>query len=163
MGLMIYLKAVCVCVSVWLYYRKQDFKRDDNILIEFVLSDEVELLSCVRLFATPWTVAYNAPPAMGFSRQEYWSGLPFGYFFFYTCFGIFIFKDEHENIHNILFNATNFLSKHFLSLSFLNSEFLIILHYESLCAYFDFILESYYTLEELKCLARSTVFAEVFT
>ena len=34
-------------------------------------------LSCVRLFATPWTVAYQAPPSMGFSRQEYWSGLPF--------------------------------------------------------------------------------------
>ena len=34
-------------------------------------------LSCVRLFATPWTVAYQAPPFMGFSRQEYWSGLPF--------------------------------------------------------------------------------------
>ena len=31
----------------------------------------------VRLFATPWTVAYQAPPSMGFSRQEYWSGLPF--------------------------------------------------------------------------------------
>ena len=38
---------------------------------------EVKLLSCVPLFATPWTVAYQAPPAMGFSRQEYWSGLPF--------------------------------------------------------------------------------------
>ena len=34
-------------------------------------------LSCVRLFATPWTVAYQAPLSMGFSRQEYWSGLPF--------------------------------------------------------------------------------------
>ena len=30
-----------------------------------------------RLFAIPWTVAYQAPPSMGFSRQEYWSGLPF--------------------------------------------------------------------------------------
>ena len=30
----------------------------------------------VRLFVTPWTVAYQAPPSMGFSRQEYWSGLP---------------------------------------------------------------------------------------
>ena len=38
---------------------------------------EVKLLSGVRLFATPWTVAYQAPPSMGFSRQEYWSGLPF--------------------------------------------------------------------------------------
>ena len=34
-------------------------------------------LSRVRFFATPWTVAYQAPPSMGFSRQEYWSGLPF--------------------------------------------------------------------------------------
>ena len=37
----------------------------------------VKSLSRVRLFATPWTVAYQAPPSMGFSRQEYWSGLPF--------------------------------------------------------------------------------------
>ena len=34
-------------------------------------------LSHVRLFVTPWTVAYQAPPSMGFSRQDYWSGLPF--------------------------------------------------------------------------------------
>ena len=34
-------------------------------------------LSHVRLFATPWTLAHQAPPSMGFSRQEYWSGLPF--------------------------------------------------------------------------------------
>ena len=38
---------------------------------------KVKSLSCVQLFATPWTVAYQAPPSMGFSRQEYWSGLPF--------------------------------------------------------------------------------------
>ena len=37
----------------------------------------MKLLSLVRLFATPWTVAYQALPSMGFSRQEYWSGLPF--------------------------------------------------------------------------------------
>ena len=33
-------------------------------------------LSRVRLFATPWTAAYQAPLSMGFSRQEYWSGVP---------------------------------------------------------------------------------------
>ena len=33
-------------------------------------------LSHVRLFTTPWTAAYQAPPSMGFSRQEYWSGVP---------------------------------------------------------------------------------------
>ena len=38
---------------------------------------KVKLLSRVHLFATPWTVAYQAPLSMGFSRQEYWSGLPF--------------------------------------------------------------------------------------
>ena len=37
---------------------------------------KVKSPSRVRLFATPWTVAYQAPPSMGFSRQEYWSGLP---------------------------------------------------------------------------------------
>ena len=33
-------------------------------------------LSCVRLLATPWSAAYQAPWSMGFSRQKYWSGLP---------------------------------------------------------------------------------------
>ena len=37
---------------------------------------KVKSLSRVQLFATLWTVAYHAPPSMGFSRQEYWSGLP---------------------------------------------------------------------------------------
>ena len=38
---------------------------------------KVKSLSRVRLFANPWTVAYQAPPSMGFPRQECWSGLPF--------------------------------------------------------------------------------------
>ena len=38
---------------------------------------KVKSFSHVRLFATPWTVAYQAPQSMEFSRQEYWSGLPF--------------------------------------------------------------------------------------
>ena len=37
---------------------------------------KVKSLSCVRLFATPWTEAYQAPPSMGFSRQEYWRRVP---------------------------------------------------------------------------------------
>ena len=37
---------------------------------------KVKSLSPVRLWATPWTAAYRAPPSMGFSRQEYWSGVP---------------------------------------------------------------------------------------
>ena len=41
------------------------------------LKVKVKLLSRVRLSATPWTVAHQAPRSMGFSRQEYWRGLPF--------------------------------------------------------------------------------------
>ena len=37
---------------------------------------KVKSLSSIRLLATPWTAAYQAPPSMGFSRQDYWSGLP---------------------------------------------------------------------------------------
>ena len=47
---------VCVCVHVCVH---------------------AHLLSCFKLFATSWTVAYQAPLSMGFSRQEYWSGLLF--------------------------------------------------------------------------------------
>ena len=49
-----YLVGVCVCVCVCV----------------------CQLLSCVQLFATPWTVAFQVPLSMGFSRQGYWSGLP---------------------------------------------------------------------------------------
>ena len=38
---------------------------------------KVKSLSHIRLFGIPWTVAYQAPPSMGFSRQKYWSGVPF--------------------------------------------------------------------------------------
>ena len=37
---------------------------------------KVKSLSRVRLLATPWTAGYQAPPSMGFSKQEYWSGVP---------------------------------------------------------------------------------------
>ena len=42
-----------------------------------LLKVKVKSLSHARLFVTPWTVGHQAPPSMGFPRQEYWSGLPF--------------------------------------------------------------------------------------
>ena len=39
--------------------------------------NEKVLLSCVQFFVTPWAVARQAPPSMGFPRPQYWSGLPF--------------------------------------------------------------------------------------
>ena len=44
---------------------------------KFYVLCEVKSLSRVRLFVTPWTVAYQAPQSVEFSRQENWSGLPF--------------------------------------------------------------------------------------
>ena len=42
-----------------------------------LINSEVKLLSRVQLFVIPWTAAFQAPPSVGFSRQEYWNGLPF--------------------------------------------------------------------------------------
>ena len=49
----------------------------DQSLLSPLERKKVKSLSCVQLFATLWTVAHQAPPSMGFSRQEYWSGLLF--------------------------------------------------------------------------------------
>ena len=46
---------------------------------------KVKSLSRAWLFATPWTVARQAPPSVGFSRREYWSGLPFPSPHIYVC------------------------------------------------------------------------------
>ena len=48
-----------------------------HFLLQKELQKESEVARCVWLFATPWTVAYQGPPSTEFSRQEYWSGLPF--------------------------------------------------------------------------------------
>ena len=55
---------LCVCVCVCVYVCLS--------LLLLLLSR----FSRVRLWATPWTAAHQAPPSMGFSRQEYWSGVP---------------------------------------------------------------------------------------
>ena len=55
---------------------RRKFEEKWDICIEYLLWVSVKLLSHVWFFATPWTIAYQAPPSMGFSRQEYWSGLP---------------------------------------------------------------------------------------
>ena len=66
---------MCVCVYNFVFYRKV------HIAITFIkVSKDISLSlvtkSCPTL-VTPWTVACQAPLSMGFSRQEYWSGLPF--------------------------------------------------------------------------------------
>ena len=60
---------------LWAVYAT--FFQDPELGSSSVMKVKVKSLSHVPLFVTPWTVAYHAPPSMGFSRQEYWSGLSF--------------------------------------------------------------------------------------
>ena len=48
-----------------------------EMLVQVKCEVKVKSLSCVQLFVTRWSVAHQAPQSMGFSRQEYWSRLPF--------------------------------------------------------------------------------------
>ena len=63
-------------IMVEQYFYVQKFASFIKVSWRFSFS-LVKLISRVWLFATPWTVAHQAPPSMGFSRREYWSGLPF--------------------------------------------------------------------------------------
>ena len=68
---------------------------------------KVKLLSRVWLLATPWTAAYQAPPSMGFSRQEYWSGFPLPSLWCFLGLGYFNIHDS--NMKN---KQTNKLPNH---------------------------------------------------
>ena len=56
--------------------RIEDKNKNGEGFFVYLMIEAAESLSRVRLLATPWTAAYKAPPSMGFSRQEYWSGVP---------------------------------------------------------------------------------------
>ena len=72
---------------------------------------KVKLLSYVWLLATPWIAAYQAPPSMGFSRQEYWSGVPLPSPTEHTkSFQIHLIKSPREQ-KKYLKNTKNFLDQ----------------------------------------------------
>ena len=64
------------CVPTHMEYY-QSGKHTWALSVQSFYRGKVKSPSRVWLFAAPWTVAYHDPPSMGFSRQEYWSGLPF--------------------------------------------------------------------------------------
>ena len=68
---------------------------------EMPLNNVLSHFSCVRLFVTPWTVARQGPLSMGFSRQEYWSGLPFP-FLHEDSFGIFPTQGSNPHVLHLL-------------------------------------------------------------
>ena len=61
-----FLSGFLSCTAFYIVYEKNYF-----------FCEVLKSLSRIRLFVSPWTVAYQAPQSMEFSRQEYWSGLPF--------------------------------------------------------------------------------------
>ena len=80
---------------------------------------KVRSLSRVRLFATPWTVAYQPFPSMGFSRQEYWSGMPSpspkgltGFHeFWWEKYSVFIFSKFQVKCSGVFFSVLNIDNK----------------------------------------------------
>ena len=79
-NLMMYRDPPSHCVLTWqranklwslFFLSKHAFHHEVSALLK-----KGKSLSRVRLFATPWTAAYQAPPSMGFSKQKYWSGVP---------------------------------------------------------------------------------------
>ena len=72
---------------------------------------KVKLLTSVQLFATPWSAAYQAPPFMGFSRQEYWSGVPLPSPFekiayTFICLNLFVYS-----LHVGLFHMSGYFGR----------------------------------------------------
>ena len=67
-GLKVAIFLVCLCLAIVLA---------QHIHVWSEVLAKCQLLSCVRLFSTPWTIVHQAPLSMKFSRQEYLSGLPF--------------------------------------------------------------------------------------
>ena len=73
-----YVFTVAVFSSLFLYITFTGFLSNSNLLSNSLLRVLFVLVfSCVQLFVTPWTVAHQAPLSVEFSRQAYWSGLPF--------------------------------------------------------------------------------------
>ena len=112
---------------------------------------KVNSLSYVRLLATPWTAAYQAPPFMGFARQEYWSGLPLPSPHIYIWY---IHMYPYFNILLLLFYWTNYLLdqigirkiKNFILPSFIACLVLILSLYRSevLTLLFSFSLKNFF-------------------
>ena len=92
---------------------------------------KVKSLSRVWLFVTPWTAAHQAPPSVGFSRQEYWSGVPLP--------SPFLFLDEFFKIMNEFWISFNSFSLSFWSTHIFFSFMLIWWHTDFLTLYFRII------------------------
>ena len=110
---------------------------------------KVKSFSRVRLCVTPWTAAYQAPPSMGFSRQEYWSGVPLP---FPSCLSSLLL-----NLHNeFLFSGVIYFSSKLLdSLYLLDSNSRLKLSFPSFVHFFHNFLH-HICNNDLKSLSTNT-------
>ena len=72
---------------------------------------KVKSLSRVRLLATPWTATHQAPPSMGFSRQEHWSGVPL----LYGDMSLNIFINSSKILHHVFIYYDSYTVKSYIS------------------------------------------------
>ena len=110
---------------------------------------KVKSLSCVRLCETPWTAVCQAPPSMGFSRQEYWSGLPLTSPYLYLD-GLKVNVLQISSFKNMTFFCVSHHSErqHFLAICLIHKLgnessvffFLFLLFWQTLCTLFNLSL-----------------------
>ena len=72
-----FLEHFCCCCSSFSHKLHYLISSNSPSYLLHKIFNNVKLLSRVRLFVIPWTVVHQVPLSVGFSRQEYWSGLPF--------------------------------------------------------------------------------------
>ena len=105
---------------------------------------KVKSLSRARLLATPWTAAHQAPPSMGFSRQEYWSGVPLPSPLLDYKSSLFLVFEVNLNLllpsYFLIFVCLSFSMHHLFSFLTFQCFFPFGLHFELTEDMFVFIL-----------------------
>ena len=109
--LWIMIKITNYCLSLFCncnlnFYYTQESER--VFFFFFLISKHACMLSCIQLFATPRTIAHQAPLHMKFSRQTYWSGLPF------PILGIFLTQGSNSHFLHLLYWQADSLPLHHL-------------------------------------------------
>ena len=88
---------------------------------------KVKSLSCVRLFATPWTAAYQAPPSMGFSRHEYWSGVSLPSLIYLYIFTTTLIKETATFVYIHAKSSSLFYQSGGKNFTWIGEKYLLIL------------------------------------
>ena len=121
------------------YIRIRHANKFDNLELDVYCGI---VLNCILLFATPWTVAHQGPLSMEFSRQDYWSGLPF------PTPGHFLIQGSNPHLLSLLHWQVDSLP-----LSHLGSSTMGLLLSSSFCSSYDFLLWFPAVIDYSPCLS----------